>query len=130
LTVGTALHDGEAEEHGTWGLGNNDPKETRDLEIELEKAVSETIGRMPVLWLEIDDEPGATSKRGYIERNSIALLSNYGKPPIDPASLDWLGRRCSRARVRESGLWNQNHVDEPCDPGFLGVLDGLVENGR
>ena len=29
--------------------------------------------------------------RGYIERNAIALLSNYGKPAIDPPSPGWLG---------------------------------------
>src|SRR5258708_8207856 len=62
LIVGTALDDRDAQKYPTWGLGNNAPKETRDGEIELERAVSETIGRMPFVWLEIDDEPGATSK--------------------------------------------------------------------
>jgi hypothetical protein len=38
------------------------------------------------LWLSVDDEPGPQSLRGCIERNAIALLSNYGKLPIDPPS--------------------------------------------
>ena len=85
---------------------------------------------MPFVWLEIDDEPNACSKRGYIERNSIALLSNYGKAVIDPPSDNWLGRRCNREKVRQSGLWNQNHVDEPYDPAFLRILSELVEKGH
>jgi hypothetical protein len=130
LIVGTALGDQEGQKYPTWGLGNNAPKEIRIRETDLERAVSKTIGRMPFVWLEIGDEPSATSKRGYIERNSIALLSNYGKPAIDPASSGWLGHRCNRERVRKSGLWNQNHVDETYDPTFLSVLQDLVERGQ
>jgi hypothetical protein len=33
---------------------------------------------MPFLWLAIDDEPSAHGLRGHIERNAIALLSNFG----------------------------------------------------
>jgi hypothetical protein len=58
-----------------------------------------------------------------IERNAIALLSNYGKAVIDPPSPDWLGRHCDRERVRISGLWNNNHVDEAYDPGFLDLME-------
>ena len=83
---------------------------------------------MPFLWLEIDDEPGPDSLRGYIERNAIALLSNYGKEPLDPPSGEWLGRLCDRERVRNSGLWNQNHVEERYDPAFLDTLERLARN--
>ena len=38
---------------------------------------------MSFLWLPIGDEPGPNSRRGYMERNAIALLSNYGKDPLD-----------------------------------------------
>ena len=82
---------------------------------------------MPFLWLEVDDAPGAESLRGDIERNAIALLSNFGKQPIDPASEGWLGHWCDRERVRKSGLWNSNHVDEQYDPEFLGRMKLLVE---
>ncbi|SDL31941.1 hypothetical protein SAMN04488026_107811 [Aliiruegeria lutimaris] len=81
---------------------------------------------MPFLWLEVNDEPGPDSLRGYIERNSIALLSNSGKAPLDPPSFDWLGRSCNRNRVRASGLWNQNHVEECYDPAFLDTLERLI----
>ncbi|MBP1885724.1 hypothetical protein [Sinorhizobium mexicanum] len=95
-------------------------------EIALEREVSRLIGSMPLVWLGVDDEPGAKSLRGYIERNAIALLSNYGKQPIDAPSAGWLGRHCDRAKVRMSGLWNSNHVDEVYDPKFLDCLDEHV----
>jgi hypothetical protein len=92
----------------------------------LEREVSQTIGKMPFLWLAMEDESGPQSLRGYIERNSIALLSNYSKPPLDPPSQHWLGRHCDRERVRNSGLWNSNHGDERYDPAFLDELDRAI----
>jgi hypothetical protein len=67
---------------------------------------------MPFLWLAINDEPGPTSARGVIERNSIGLLSNFWKSSLDTQSKQWLGAYCDRDRVCKSGLWNNNHVDE------------------
>jgi hypothetical protein len=92
----------------------------------LECGVSKVICVMPFLWPAIDDEPGPASLRGYIERNAIALLSNYEKAPLDPASSNWLGSSCNRERVRKSGLWNSNHVDEAHDPDFLNQLRPLA----
>lgn len=110
LIVGTALI-ARGGESLTWGKGNTASADVRAAEIELEREVSKVIRAMPFLWIDIDDEPGTDSQRGYIERKSIALLSNYGKPPLDQASPDWLGLSCDRAKVRQSGLWNSNHVD-------------------
>jgi hypothetical protein len=81
---------------------------------------------MPFLWLEIDGSPDAHAVRGYIERNSIALLTNFERPPVDPASTGWLGHFSASAKVRSSGLWNQNHVDEQYDPAFLAEMARLV----
>jgi hypothetical protein len=110
----------------TWGVRNSAYKSIRDGEASIERKVSETIGNMHFLWLAIEDEPGPHSRRGYVERNSIALLSNYNKPPLDAPSATWLGHYCNRERVRKSGLWNQNHVEESYDPAFLDSLNGLV----
>lgn len=82
---------------------------------------------MSVLWLGIGDEPGPESGRGYIERNAIALLSNFGKEPLDPPSPGWLGHFCNRERVKASGLWNQNHVEEAYDAGFLRRFETLID---
>lgn len=126
LLIGTALVARDAAVCPTWGIGNNAAADIRAGEAALEREVSTTIGAMSVHWLAIDDEPGPESMRGTIERNAIALLSNFGRAPIDPPSTDWLGHHCIRERVKGSGLWNQNHVDEAYDPGFLRSLEQLV----
>ena len=96
----------------------------------MECEVSQVIGKMPVLWLSIEDDPGPESLRGTVERNSIALLSNYNKPSLDPPSRRWLGHHSDRERVWKSGLWNYNHVDEGYDPAFLDHLDRFVSGTR
>ena len=111
----------------SWGKGNNAPREVKLGERALEQEVSAVIGAMPFLWLAVNDEPGPDSLRGYIERNAIALLSNYGREPIDPPSPQWLGHHSDREKVRQSGLWNNNHVDESHDPAFLDTLQRLIE---
>jgi hypothetical protein len=126
LLVGASLKAQRGYDFPTWGIGNTAPNAIRLGEAELEREVSQTIGAMPFLWLAINDEPGPNSLRGFVERNAIALLSNHGKAPIDPASPNWLGGFSDRERVRLSGLWNSNHVDERYDPAFLGVVEQLV----
>jgi hypothetical protein len=69
---------------------------------------------------------GPASLRGYVEKNAIALLSNYKKPPLDPPSKAWLGHHCDRERVRGAGLWNSDYIDKSYDPAFLDQLDALV----
>ena len=127
LIVGTALIKRDALEYPSWdNRKGSAPREVREREYSLEEAVSEVIGDMPFLWLAIEDEPGPDSLRGYIERNSISLLSNCDKHPIDPPSRSWLGHHCDREKVRSSGLWNSNHVEESYDPAFLDTLATLV----
>lgn len=109
----------------TWGRGQSAPKDIRTTEHALECAVSSYIGRMPFLWLEVDDEPSASSLRSYIEKNSIALLSNFGRSAtevLDATSENWLGHYSLREPVNRSGLWNNNYVDKPYDPTFIEVL--------
>lgn len=124
LIVGTAIE----KDHPIWGQGQTAPREVRDAELPLEKSVSNLIRAMPFLWLPINDAPGQNSLRGYIERNSIALLSNTVTDKIDLPSPKWLGHKCDRERVRKSGLWNQNHVDETYNPNFLEILERLVND--
>ena len=65
----------------------------------------------------------------YIERNAIALLSNFGKVPLDAPSAGWLGHSCNCERGRLSGLWNSRHVNEPYDPEFFPCLTQLIADG-
>ena len=93
----------------------------------VELCISKYIGQMPFLWLDVRDDPGPNSKRGFIERNAIALLSNYGRPAVDGPSTEWLGQYSNRERVRRSGLWNSNHVDEAYDSSFLDEMELRID---
>ena len=96
-------------------------------EAPIEMAVTNYLGTMPFLLLDIDDEPGPDSQRGVIERNAIALLSNHERPAVDPSSPGWLGHFSDRPRVSGSGLWNQRHTEETHDPMFFGVFKKMIE---
>ena len=110
----------------SWGIDNSALKDIRSAEIPLERDVSAVIGAMPFLWLEVTDAPGATSDRAYLERNSIALLSNFGKELIDKPSKGWLGLHSPQETIRLSGLWNTNHVSDSYTQAFLDVLEKYV----
>lgn len=125
--VGEALViSGKIEGVDTWGHGNTAPRAVRDAEQPIEREVSRYIGAMPFLVVPILDGPGPGSKRGYIERNAIALLSGYGAAGIDAPSSSWLGYSSARVRVCGSGLWNNNHVDEEYSREFLDVFRTLI----
>ena len=125
--VGAALIEKSGHAATTWGDGSSASREVRMGELDIERLVIREIGAMPFLWLAVDDAPGPDSQRGYVERNSIALLSNFNRTPIDPHSPSWLRRHCNRKRVRRSNLWNSNHVDKSYDLAFLDVLSILVK---
>jgi hypothetical protein len=131
LHVGTALNkrDTWPKEIGkTWGKGKNTaPEVGHAAELPGEQAVSRHILQMPFIWLEVGDPPGPNSKRGFIERNAIALLSNFkATDPLDPPGPSWLGRWADSDFIRISGLWNIKHVAETYDPEFLDILEDLV----
>ena len=121
-----SLHD----EYPHWGEGTSANRDRRLDELELERRVSEFLRELPFLWLNVDDEPSAESQRAYIERNAIALLSNYQRDAIDPRSAEWLGRNSRSDKIRDSGLWNVNHVDEAYDPTFLDDVAIAVDDTR
>jgi len=109
-----------------WGDGSSAGRDLRLEEIDMERPVSDYLRQLPFLWVDVDDEPGPGSDRAYLERNAIALVSNYGKDSIDPRSNGWLGNDSPSQKIRESGLWNVNHVDESYDPAFLDRLAEAV----
>ncbi len=121
----------------SWGVGSGagaaarklglDRARLREAEAPLEREVSRRIGAMPFLWLRIDDPAGPGGDRGYVERNVIALLSNFARAPLDPPSAEWLGRHSDRERVRMSGLWNNDFVDGTPEAGFLDRFQQLID---
>jgi len=138
LIVGSAMkHRSGNSAPESWGVGSApgtaaatlgmERSVIRDAEKPLEQAVSRYLGAMPLLWLDVDDAPGPDSLRGVIERNSIALLSNFDRDPLDCASPKWLGHHSDRERVRKSGLWNNNHVEQAHDPAFLEALQAIID---
>lgn len=116
----------------SWGKRNDPGAAGRQLgmsranvkraEAELEEHVSRYIGTMPFLWLNVGDAPGPESERSVVERNAIALLSGHPEPPAN-----WLGRHSDRDRVRRSGLWNNEYVDESWNPSFLDLMEKWIE---
>jgi hypothetical protein len=129
--VGDALLARDGIRLATWGVGSSTPQSVRNnesavaAEAACEKRVSAYIGAMSVLWVHVPDESGPNSARAFIERNAIAMLSNQFAP-IDSASENWLGRFSPRNAIRDSALWNLNHVTEVCDPLFLDQLESFV----
>jgi hypothetical protein len=115
---------------GSW-LDRHHPRpEMAEEEAAIETKVSRYIGDMPFLWLDVPER----SDRDCIERNSIGLLScRIGG--LDIPGADWLGHNAERAQIRDSGLWNVEHVDLHYNPRFLVHLaelihhSGLASNG-
>ena len=126
LLIGRALIEVPEVDYRYWLLKKGVPKAERVAEKALEVEVSARLAEMSYVWVSVDDPAGKDSDRAVIERNAIALLSNRGKPALDPASATWLGRRSHRETVRESGLWNSRHVDDGYDPEFLDRLAGWI----
>ena len=129
LRVGEAMieRDGLHEEYPEWGVGSSVGSDIREQELAHERRVSEYIRGMPFLWVKVDDEPGPDSRRATLEQNLIALVSNYGKPSVDPRDTSWLGTHSPSRAIRESGLWNVNHVGESYQPSFLDTLERHIE---
>jgi len=128
--VGEAIieRDGLHEEYPEWGDGSSAGRELRLEELEMERRVSEYLRDLPFLWVKVDDEPGPESHRAYIERNAIALVSNHAKNSIDARQEDWLGHYSPVTEIRESGLWNVNHIEEQYDPDFLDLLENAIHD--
>ena len=93
----------------------------RETELLVERAVSDYIGRMPLLWVAVPTRDDGTSDRGPIEANCIALLSST-LGGLDPASPTWLGKHAPNAAVRSSGLWNVRHIADQYAPRSLDLL--------
>lgn len=132
LHVGAAMLRREGAHISTWGVGSVAPAalraspELQAAEAMLERRVSQYIGALGVLWVEVPDEAAPDSERAIIERNAIALLSNR-RNPLSAADADWLGQFSARDEIRSSLLWNLRHVDENYDPGFLDTLERAVD---
>jgi hypothetical protein len=66
---------------------------------------------------------------GFIERHGIALTSCLADG-LDQPSAGWLGRDAYRIGIRQSGLWNVEHIRRRPEPGFADLLGRLVQQQR
>ncbi|KUG03474.1 hypothetical protein ASZ90_019110 [hydrocarbon metagenome] len=123
--IGTAIMNKLARSCTTWEEDQVNAS-TRKTEHWLESLVSEVTGSMEVLVVPIDNNRDMGRIAKYIEKNAIALLSNFNKDPVDSPSSDWLGSRCSNPLVRGSGVWNSNGVMYQYDQHFLEVFKRIV----
>jgi hypothetical protein len=141
MLVGSALIRREGWDCPSWGVASYvsqaagllgmPVEQLKSQELPIERRVSEYIGSMAFLWLAVGDEPGPTSRRGFLERNAIALLSYHSTPAIDSASDGWLGHWSDRDLVRRSGLWNNRHVKDDYDAKFIHELQAVIsQNGE
>jgi hypothetical protein len=124
--IGNSLKNKEGLDCPTWAIGRSADRFTRDHEDFLERKVSQIIGAMPFVWIAVDERPGTKIGRAYIERNAIALLSNYHKEVIYPASDNWLGKHSGHEKIIQSGLWNINHVNQDYDSDFMDKFECFV----
>ena len=127
--VGEAMieRNGIHDQYPHWGDGSTADRDRRLAELEHERRVSEYIRDLPFLWVDVDDEPSPQSDRAYLERNTIALTSNYQKESLDARDSCWLGRHSPRDEISDSGLWNIKHVEEQYETAFLDRLAEAVE---
>ncbi|MBA2665478.1 MAG: hypothetical protein H0U69_00420 [Trueperaceae bacterium] len=129
LHVGAAMLERTDVDLPSWGLGLARGAAAPVEEVEHERHVSRYLAELLVVTVAIDDEPGPSSLRGYIERSAIGLLASAGVV-VDPPSQTWLGRSARREAIVASGLWNVNHVDEPVDAHFVQRFAAIVDRPR
>lgn len=110
----------------SWSKGQSALPEIRAAELNLEQKVSEYIGNMSLLWINVPDVAGPASDRAFIEKNSIALLSGL-EGPIDIQSDGWLGNFSTNEAIRKSGLWNVNYTDYHYDNRFIDIFAKYVD---
>ena len=109
----------------SWGSGQVAAAGVQASELSLERKVSEYLGSMRVLWIDVADEPSPFSDRAFIERNSIGLLSRHGVLARD-WGLDWLGTDSEELDIATSGLWNLNHLYSTPHNDFIPVLTSYI----
>ena len=123
-------------DHVNAALLNRAGLSRKDIDHRHSTCITEHIGDMPFLWVRIDGDDGH-NMRSKVEKNAIALLSNYRGAAVDHPSPSWLGRNRvnpkafnrNHEKLAKSGLWNIDFVArKDYDPSFLCDLATAIEN--
>jgi|AntDeeMetageno50_2_1112565.scaffolds.fasta_scaffold00806_10 hypothetical protein len=134
LHVGRALieREGLHEQYPHWGTKHADWPEdvetefVREQEHSLEQRVSDYIGTLPFLVLDVPGEPGPKSDRALIEQRLISTFSFYHRTH-NLGSDDWLGVDSPKPEIYKSQLWNINHVEGFSDPTVVHEVEEYVQ---
>lgn len=94
----------------SWGIRQQGSSFARLSELSLEKSVSDYLYTLPFTILEVPGPSAKNNDRAFIEKNSIILLSNYDRKPINNYAEDWLGIYSQDEKIINSGLWNSKFV--------------------
>ncbi|MCK9449851.1 MAG: hypothetical protein M0Q41_12860 [Bacteroidales bacterium] len=90
----------------------------------LEISVSKYLYTLPFTVLEVPGPSAKDNDRAFIEENTIALLSNYDRQPIDKHSANWLGLHSNEQKIIGSGLWNSDYVDrKQIDSNYFDIFE-------
>ena len=89
------------------------------------RCISSYIGQMQFLWVNVDGE-NSHRLRTRVERNAIALLSNWRGNGVDAPSDHWLGKHSQKEEIEQSGLWNVQHTKGDYDESFLDELNECI----
>ena len=131
LHVGRAIIERERlhVEFPHWGKGQSAAREIVDMEIPMERRVSEYIGDLRVLNIPVLDTASTSSMRATIERQFIAMFTaNFCA--IESSSIEWLGHYSDKRTIRETGLWNVRDVGEKYDIKFLTFLETYFNRNK
>ena len=117
--IGYSIIQKENMNFPNWGKQSGVGEQIRTSEKPLEKKVSEYIITLPFTVLEVPGPSSRNNDRAFIEKNTIALLSNFNRERIDCCSKNWLGRY-SPKKICCSGLWNSQYVsNQKIEENFL-----------
>lgn len=109
-----------------WGKGSTAPSEIRIPEHDLEREVSEYIGKLLVTTLPLVDDSGPNSGRAHIEKALVALFTE-NMDFLEESGPTWLGRLSSRPLLQSSGMWNVQHVGAALDMKSLKLAMNVLE---
>jgi hypothetical protein len=124
-----AFHD-VVEDYPHWGEQTrdlDDVEAVRQHEHSIEQQVSGYLRNLPFLVVDVPGPSHSTNDRSYIERNTIALVSQQRRQH-DITLSGWLGEHSPRHEIRRTGLWNLQHVNEWPQYTALDTLDDYIES--
>lgn len=110
----------------SWGVGQQAPKPVPDLEIALERRVTDYLRQLEVFVFAIDDPASKTSLRAVAETQLIGLMT-AGGVGLEAMSDRWLGNHSPVASIRQTGLWNVRDVGAPYRPARRGSVSDLLK---